>query len=230
MNGPRILVIDDDPAILRSLRKGLEAHGYAVETLASGERAVLTVEQFRPDVVLLDLVLPGIDGVEVCKQVRSRSGVPILVLSAVGEDERKVQALDGGADDYVVKPFSMPELEARIRVALRRSTPNDSPRLEAGFLAMDVTRREVTVGGEAVHLTPREYDLLRELMTHPGRVITQRQLLGRVWGPEYSNDTHVLRTFVHQLRSKLGAVDPLAARQIANEPGVGYRIDLPANS
>ena len=227
MSGPRILVIDDDPAILRALRKGLEAHGYDVETLASGESAVATVEQFRPDVVLLDLVLPGLDGVEVCRQLRSRSGVHILILSAVGEDQRKVQALDEGADDYVVKPFSMPELEARIRVALRRSTPNDSARLEAGPIVMDVTRRTVTVGGQVVHLTPREYELLRELMTHPGRVITQRQLLARVWGAEYADDTHVLRTFVHQLRGKLAAVDAHSARQIVNEPGVGYRIDVP---
>lgn len=230
MSGPRILVVDDDPAILRALRKGLEAHGYEVETLASGSGAVATVEHFRPDVVLLDLVLPDGDGVEVCRQLRSRSGVPILVLSAVGEDQRKVQALDQGADDYVVKPFSMPELEARIRVALRRSTPKDSARLEAGRVVMDVTRRTVTVAGAPIHLTPREYDLLRELMLYPGRVITQRQLLGRVWGPEYADDTHILRTFVHQLRSKLAAVDDASARQIINEPGVGYRIDLGAES
>lgn len=227
MSGPRILAIDDDPAILRSLRRGLEAHGYDVETLASGEGAVAAVEQFRPDVVLLDLVLPGVDGVEICRQLRTRSGVPILVLSAVGEDNRKVQALDEGADDYVVKPFSMPELEARIRVALRRSMPGDSPQLRAGSVVMDVTRRSVSVAGEPLHLTPREYDLLRELLTHPGRVVTQRQLLGRVWGPEYTDDTHVLRTFIHQLRSKLSAIDPAAARLLVNEPGVGYRLQPP---
>ncbi len=225
MNGPRILAIDDDPAILRALRKGLEAHGYDVETLTAGEGAVAAAEQFRPDVVLLDLVLPGIDGVEVCRQLRARSAVPILVLSAVGEDRRKVQALDEGADDYVVKPFSMPELEARIRVALRRSTPGDSPRLMAGPVVMDVTRRAVSVGGQPLHLTPREYELLRELLMYPGRVVTQRQLLGRVWGPEYVDDTHVLRTFIHQLRTKLAAIDAVAARQIVNEPGVGYRLE-----
>jgi len=227
MSGPRILAIDDDPAILRSLRRGLEAHGYDVQTLASGEGAVAAVEQFRPDVVLLDLVLPGLDGVEVCRQLRTRSGVPILVLSAVGEDSRKVQALDEGADDYVVKPFSMPELEARIRVALRRSMPGDSAQLRAGSVVMDVTRRSVSVAGEPLHLTPREYDLLRELLTYPGRVVTQRQLLGRVWGPEYSDDTHVLRTFIHQLRSKLAAIDPATARLLVNEPGVGYRLQPP---
>ena len=227
MTGPRLLVIDDDPAILLAVRRGLEGRGYRVDQLSEGAEVLATIRRTHPDAVLLDLVLPDADGIDLCRAIRAESAVPIIVLSALGDDPRKVLALDEGADDYVVKPFSMAELEARIRAALRRTTASGSALLTAGSMVLDITKRRVSVLGEEIHLTPREYDLLRMLLSEPGRVLTQRHLLSAIWGPEYQDDTHILRTFIHQLRAKLSAVDPRAAALIVNDPGVGYRIDAP---
>lgn len=227
MNGPRLLVIDDDPAILRAIRRGLEGHGYRVDQLSQGAAVLETIRRTHPDVILLDLVLPDADGIDLCRAIRAESAVPIIVLSALGDDPRKVRALDEGADDYLVKPFSMAELEARIRAALRRTTASASVVLTAGSIALDVTKRRVSVLGEEVHLTPREYDLLKMLLSQPGRVLTQRHLLSAIWGPEYQDDAHILRTFIHQLRAKLAAIDPRAAALVVNDPGVGYRVELP---
>jgi len=227
MTGPRLLVIDDDPAILLAVRRGLEGRGYRVDQLSLGAEVLETVRRTHPDAVLLDLVLPDADGIDLCRAIRAESMVPIIVLSALGDDPRKVLALDEGADDYVVKPFSMAELEARIRAALRRTTASGSALLTAGPIVVDITKRRVSVRGEEVHLTPREYDLLRMLLSEPGRVLTQRHILSAIWGPEYQDDTHILRTFIHQLRAKLSAVDPRAAALIVNDPGVGYRVDTP---
>jgi two-component system KDP operon response regulator KdpE len=159
--------------------------------------------------------------------VRATSNVPIIVLSAVNDDERKVDALNSGADDYVVKPFSMRELQARIGAAIRRSSGQPSTTLVVGPISLDLLARRLTVAGKTVHLTPTEYELLRLLMSHPGRVFTQRHLLSAVWGPEYQDESHILRTFVHQLRAKLSAVDPSAATLVVNDPGVGYRLEPP---
>ena len=228
MSGAHILLVDDDPAILRAVRRPLEMHGYRVATVDRGRGVVAEVRRFRPDVVVLDLVLPDINGIAVCEAIRMESDVPIIVLSALGDDEKKVAALDRGADDYLVKPFSMEELEARIRVALRRSANlTVSTMLRAGGLQLDLATRAVAVAGSAVHLTPREFDLLRMLMEQRGRVLTQRQILASVWGPEYTDDAHILRTFVHQLRAKVGAISAAAAAMIVTDPGVGYRIVEP---
>jgi two-component system KDP operon response regulator KdpE len=228
MSGARVLVVDDDPAILRSVRRALDAHGYRVETRDHAAGVVAAVRDFRPEVVLLDLVLPDGDGIGVCRAIRTTEAVPIIVLSAVGDDRRKVEALDEGADDYLTKPFSMDELLARIRVALRRTAGQARETvLRAGPIALNVATHEVMVAGIAVHLTPKEFDLLRLLLQEQGRVLTPRIILSRVWGPEYIDDAHILRTFVHQLRGKLEAACPGAGAIIVNDPGVGYRLVPP---
>ncbi len=225
MSGARILVVDDDPAILRSVRRALDAHGYRVETRDRAAAVVPTLRDFRPEVVLLDLVLPDGDGIGICRDIRFVDPVPIIVLSAVGDDRRKVQALDEGADDYLTKPFSMDELLARIRVALRRTAGQAKETLlRAGPVDLNVATHEVAVAGIPVHLTPREFDLMRLLLQEQARVLTQRMILARVWGPEYVDDAHILRTFVHQLRGKLDAARKGAGGLIVNDPGVGYRI------
>ena len=228
MSGARILLVDDDPAILRSVGRALEAREYTVRALAEGRDVRAHVEEFRPDVLLLDLVLPDTNGIAICRQVRAVSAVPIVLLSAVGDDATKVAALDEGADDYLTKPFSMEELLARVRVMLRRTVGMArGTELAAGPLRLDVESRVLAVDGQPVHLTPREFDLCRLLLQEQGRVLTQRLILSRVWGPEYADDGHILRTFVHQLRVKLGAVSAEAAALIVNDPGVGYRIHAP---
>jgi two-component system KDP operon response regulator KdpE len=220
MSGARVLVVDDDPAILRAVKRALEARGYAVSGVATAARVLPAVRDSRPAVVLLDLVLPDGDGIQLCRQLRRESALPIIVLSAIGDDRKKVQALDEGADDYLTKPFSMEELLARVRVALRHAAGlRAGALLTAGPVAIDVERHTVTVAGEPVHLTPREFDLCRLLVQGAGRLVTQRQALAAVWGAEYVDDTHILRTFVHQLRLKLGPAGAL----IENDPGVGYR-------
>jgi two-component system KDP operon response regulator KdpE len=226
MSGARVLIVDDDPGILLAVRRSLEGQGYDVNTADCGREAIASAVRFRPEVILLDLVLPDLSGIEVCVAVRAGSDVPIIVLSAVGDDQRKVEALDRGADDYLTKPFSMEELLARIRVALRRrSNMSVESVLRAGPVALDVASHGVTVHGTPVHLTPKEFELCRMLLENQGRVLTQRQILARVWGPEYADDSHILRTFVHQLRGKLGAESAEAAALITTDPGVGYRIE-----
>jgi two-component system KDP operon response regulator KdpE len=228
MSGARILAVDDDPGILLAVRRALEEHGYTVQALDRGEGLRRTLHDFRPEVILLDLMLPDANGVDLCRAIRAESDTPIIVLSAIGDDATKVEALDAGADDYLTKPFSMSELQARMRVALRRTAGRSNAGvLELGPIRMDIAMRNVAVGGVSVHFTPHEFDLLRLLLQYPGRLLTARQLLGQVWGPEYVDDTHILRTFIHQLRTKLAAADPAAAAMLVNDPGIGYRMVEP---
>jgi two-component system KDP operon response regulator KdpE len=222
--GAKVLVIDDEPQMLRAVGAGLRANGFVVALAATGEEALDQLPLTRPDVVLLDLTLPGMDGLDVVRQLREWSKVPIIVLSARGDERDKVRALDLGADDYLTKPFGMEELLARIRVALRHTgaTAATEPVYTDGALIIDFARRLVTLRGADVHLTPTEYDLLRELVTNAGKVLTHQMLLGRVWGPASVNDTQYLRTYVNQLRRKIED-DPAHPQRIINEPGIGYR-------
>jgi two-component system KDP operon response regulator KdpE len=220
---PRVLVVDDDDQIRESLRRGLRGRGYDVLTAANGETALDTLTGSSVDVVVLDLGLPGIDGHEVITRLRSFSDVPVVVLSVRESQSEKVAALDAGADDYVVKPFGMDELLARMRAALRRSRPEEArPTLTFGELQIDLARQLVRLRGEAVHLTPTEYRLLEALATNAGKLLTHPWLLRRVWGPAYDQESHYLRVYVQQLRQKLG--DDLGRpRYIITEPGLGYR-------
>ena len=221
-----VLVVDDEPAIRRSVSAGLTARGYEVRVAENGERAVQAVAEEPPDLVILDLGLPDIDGVDVCRRIRAWSQVPIVVLSAEASDYRKVLALDEGADDYVTKPFSMPELLARVRVALRHRSANpptdELVELRVGDLVVDLPRHRVTVADREVDLTPKEFDFLALLARWPGRVLTHRAILQEVWGPEYGHETHYLRVYASQIRKKLG--DPAARSRLVTEPGVGYRL------
>lgn len=220
----RILVVDDEPQIVRALRVALTGAGYEMATAVNGEQALDEAAVSPPDAVILDLGLPGIDGLEVCRLLREWTRAPILVLSARVSEREKVAALDLGADDYITKPFGMAELLARLRVALRRvgaAAPAQAA-LEIGDLRIDFDRRRVTVAGQEVHLTPTEYSLLKVLATQPDRVLTHGMLLRSVWGSEYGEEAHYLRVFVRQLRQKIEA-DPSRPRFILTEPGVGYR-------
>jgi two-component system KDP operon response regulator KdpE len=206
---------------------GLRARDYEVRTASTGGQAVTSVAEDPPDLVILDLGLPDIDGVDVCRRIREWSQVPIVVLSAEASDYRKVLALDEGADDYVTKPFSMPELLARVRVALRhRVVPEGDDEvsvLEVGDLRIDLARHRVTVGDRDVELTPKEFDFLALLARWPGRVLTHRTILREVWGPEYGHETHYLRVYASQLRKKLA--DRPERPRLVTEPGVGYRLN-----
>ena len=227
MSGARVLAVDDEMPILRLLRRTLEAHGYAVEAVHTGGAALAAAGRRRPDAVLLDLMLPDMDGLEVCRTLRGQMQAPIIVLSARGEERTKVEALDLGADDYLTKPFGTAELLARLRVALRHAAGSRTrPIISAGDLTLDLERRVVTRGGAPVHLTPKEYDTLKYLMQHAGRVVTHRTLLGSVWGPEYGEELHYLHVLVNQLRRK-AEPDPARPRYILTEPGVGYRFLIP---
>ena len=220
-----MLVVDDDVQMLRAVRTNLAAHGYRVETAASGEEALIAYSRHAPDVLILDLGLPGIDGLEVIRRVRELAQTPIVVLSARGEEREKVRALDFGADDYVTKPFGVDELLARVRVALRhaaRPASGAAPVARAGAIEVDLERRVVTRAGEEVHLRPTEYELLKVFVTNPDKVLTHRWLLQRVWGPQYGTEGHYLHVYVGSLRKKLEA-DPHAPRHFLTEPGVGYR-------
>ncbi len=224
MTGARILVVDDEPSILRAVRTALTGNGYNVVTASSGEEALIVFQERRPDVVLLDLMLPGIDGLTVCRELRARSSVPIIVLSALGEERDKVAALDGGADDYLTKPFGVEELLARIRVALRHMAgAATEPVVTIGGLTIDLGRRRVRRDGAEVHLTPTEYDVLKYLVQHADQVVTHRHLLGAIWGGEYVEQTPMLRVFIKQLRHKVEA-DPATPRLIVTETGIGYRL------
>jgi two-component system KDP operon response regulator KdpE len=221
---PRILIVDDEPPIRRFLRASLQAHGYAVYEAEGGEDALLCVQSHRPDVVILDLGLPDLEGTEVTRRLRSWSAVPIIILSVREEETDKVAALDAGADDYLVKPFGVGELLARVRAALRRSGPADSRSgFATGELQVDLTRRVVRLRGQQVQLTPTEYDLLKALVAHAGKVLTHRQLLRLVWGVAYEEDLHLLRVHMSNLRGKLEP-DPVRPRYVVTEPGVGYRL------
>jgi len=220
----RVLVVDDEPQIRRALRTSLEAHGYEVATAGTGEEGVLAAAETAPELVLLDLGLPDLDGTEVIERVRSFSDVPVIVLSVRDRQADKVAALDAGADDFVTKPFGVEELLARLRAALRR-TRGEEPGAaiqDFGDLQIDLSRRLVTLGGERIHLTKTEYALLEAMVTNPGKLLTHQWLLRRVWGVGYAAESHYLRVYVRALRKKLG--DAAAAPAlILTEPGVGYR-------
>jgi two-component system KDP operon response regulator KdpE len=223
---PRVLVVDDEPQIVRGLRVVLRNAGFQVDSAGTKEEALDALSHRPPDAVLLDLVLPDGSGVDVCKQVREWSHVPIVVVSAVGDEREKVRALDAGADDYVTKPFGSQELAARLRAVLRRATDTTGdPAIEVGDLVIDLADRRVRRGDEHIHLTPIEFDVLRVLAQNRGRLVTHRQLLQEVWGPAYSDETHYLRVHVAHIRSKV-EVDPSRPRYVITEPGVGYRLGV----
>ena len=221
-----VLLVEDDRSVSRVVSAALRARGYDVVAVPSGAEALSRAERERPDVVVLDLGLPDIDGVEVCRRLREWSTVPVIVLTADGSESRKIEALDEGADDYVTKPFSMPELLARVRVAQRHRRAMgavvDDAVLTVGELRVDVPRHEVTLAGEPIDLTPKEFDLLVLLARHPGSVITHRVLLEQVWGPDASSETQYLRVYARALRKKLG--DDARHERLVTEPGVGYRL------
>jgi two-component system, OmpR family, KDP operon response regulator KdpE len=223
-DGPFILVVDDELQIRRFVRISLEANGYRVYEVASGEEAILKVAQVRPELVILDIGLPDMDGFEVLRRLREWTATPVIMLSVRDSDHDKIAALDMGADDYLVKPFSMEELMARIRVAQRHAQPHqDEPVFTSGDIQVDFARRLVTRGSEVVKLTPTEYALLRLMIQHAGKVLTHQQILKAVWGPEYVHETHYLRVYFAQLRQKLED-DPTRPRFLLTEPGVGYRL------
>ena len=222
---PRILVVDDERAIRTLLNASLSAHGYAVYQAEDGEQSIQQVRSVRPDVILLDLGLPDVDGTEIIRCVREWATTPIIVLSVRDDEAQKIAALDAGADDYLTKPFGPGELLARIRAALRRAcTVGDSPTFVCGDLMVDLMRREVRLSGEPVQPTPTEYDLLAVLVHHAGKVLTHRQLIHEVWGGAYYHDaSHLLRVTISNLRRKLER-DTARPRLIVTEPGVGYRL------
>lgn len=220
-----VLVIDDEPQILWALRAGLERAGFRVSTAASGEDGLDLLASEQPDLLVLDLALPGLDGFEVCRQLREWSRIPTIVLSVREEGADKIRALNLGADDYLTKPFNLDELVARIHAVLRRSTAapdEDVPLFEAGDLRVDLTRRAVTLAGREIHLTPTEYDILRILIRSRGGVITHQQLIQRIWGADSTEDPSSLRVHIARLRNKIEA-DPTHPRYIRTEPRVGYR-------
>ena len=219
----RILVVDDDPGLLRTLGIGLRALGHEVVLAADGRTALQAAREDDPDLLVLDLGLPDVDGVEVLRRLRTWTSVPIIVLSARADSHDKVEALDLGADDYVTKPFGMDELGARIRAAGRRGGV-DLPVLDSGELHIDAAARRLTRGGEPVRLTPTEWAVLEVLLRTPGRLVGRKELLHEVWGPGYDRETHYLRVYVAGLRKKLER-DPSHPRHLITEPGIGYRFD-----
>jgi two-component system KDP operon response regulator KdpE len=226
--GTRILVVDDEPQIRRFLRLGLEGHGYAVLEAATAEAALRAAVAAQPELVVLDLGLPDREGFDVLRALREWSRVPVLVLSVRSREGEKVRAFDLGADDYVVKPFGMPELLARIRAALRRRSEVESPApvFRVGGLEVDLARRIVRIDDAEVRLSPKQYRLLQTLVSHAGKVLTHRQLLGEVWGAAHRDDIQYLRVFVRKLRGRIEA-DPARPRYLVTELGVGYRLRTP---
>lgn len=229
-SGPIVLLVEDDDSTRRELVRNLEAHGYRAVAAADARTALDRWEVGRPDLVLLDLGLPDRDGLVVLRRVRREAGTPVVVLSARGEERAKVEALEAGADDFVTKPFGMAELHARMRAVLRRSagpTPLADGRLSVGILELDALRHEVRVDGSPLDLTPREFEVLRVLLQHVGRLVTRGRLLRAVWGDAYGGEDHYVHVYVSQIRRKLAAADPSGSLSglIVTEPGVGYRID-----
>jgi two-component system, OmpR family, KDP operon response regulator KdpE len=219
----RILVVDDEPQILRALQTSLRGAGYEVDAAATGGEALTMAAVRPPDAVILDLVLPDARGTDVCRELRTWSSAPVIVLSVVGDESEKVAALDAGADDYITKPFGVGELLARLRAALRRAEPSAEPVLEIGGLRVDLEARDVSVAGAPVQLTPHEYDLLRLLALNEGKLLTHKTILREVWGEAYADESHYLHVYVSQLRRKLEP-DPARPRYILTEPGAGYRL------
>ena len=226
MSGARVLVVDDEPQILRALEITLRREGYEVDTARTAGEALSAAAARPPEAVILDLLLPDGSGTSVCRELREWSAVPILVLSAVEEEAEKVAALDAGADDYVTKPFSVEELLARLRAALRRSTPQRETVLRIGALELDLEKRLVTVDGKAISLTPTEYELLRLLAENEGKLLTHPAILRAIWGPAYHEESNYLHVYVSHVRRKIEP-DPTRPRYILTEPGVGYRLVAP---
>jgi len=230
-HGARILIVDDEPTLRRTLRANLLARGYQVALAETGEDALAQATARLPDLVILDLMLPGLSGLEVCRLLRARSAMPILVLSARGEEQTKVRALDMGADDYLTKPFGMDELLARLRALLRQpvTSSGEASLLRVEGFAADLDAQQVWRDGTLLDLTRREFDVLVFLLRHAGRVVTHRLVLGAVWGPDYAGETQYLRVFINRLRRKIED-DPAHPRLIVTEPGVGYRLLPPSAS
>jgi len=223
----RILIVDDERQITRVLSRGLTAKGYEVHVAADGEAALQTFGDWHPDLVITDLSMPNMNGLELCRRLRGFSEVPIIVLSVKGEERSKVEALDAGADDYVTKPFGIDELLARVRAALRRA-PAEEPGarnvLEAGDFRLQLDERRLTIKSKEIRLTPKEYDLMTYLLRHAGKVLTHHMLLGAVWGGDYTEQTEYLRVFIGQLRKKIEP-EPSTPRYILTEPWIGYRFN-----
>jgi two-component system KDP operon response regulator KdpE len=227
MNAATILVVDDEPQIRRVMLTTLASQGYSVIEVRSGEEALEQVRDTRPDLILLDVNLPGISGLETCREIRAISDSPIIMLTVRNTERDKVQALDAGADDYVVKPFGVEELMARIRAALRRAAPGDAtPPFDSDDLKIDFEKRTVMVQERPVRLTPKEFELLRQLVSNSGKAQAHRRLLQAVWGPDYGEETEYLRVFINQLRRKIEP-DPRHPRYIHTEPWIGYRFEPP---
>jgi two-component system KDP operon response regulator KdpE len=218
----RILVVDDEPQFLRALTTNLKGAGYEVETATTAEEALAAAGLRPPDAIVLDLLLPDRTGTDVTRELRTWTEAPIVLVSAVGDEEEKIAALDAGADDYVTKPFAAGELLARLRAVLRRAGPSGSPVVELGNLRIDLDKDEVTVDGRRVHLTPHEYCILSLLARHPGKLLTHRTILREVWGPAYGDESNYLHVYVSQLRRKLGS------EYLMTEPGAGYRLVDPS--
>jgi two-component system KDP operon response regulator KdpE len=230
VNAANILVVDDEPQIRRVLRSTLSAHGYVIVEAKSGEEALELLRKQRPDLVLLDMNMPGMGGIEACREVRRASDAPIIMLTVRNAERDKVAALDAGADDYVVKPFGIEELLARIRAALRRYAPGDAlPSFVTKDLTIDFETRQITVRGAVVHLTPKEYDVLKHLVANQGKPLTHRRLLQSVWGPDYGDENENLRVVINQLRKKIES-DPAHPKFILTEPWVGYRFQAPGEN
>ncbi len=228
MSAFTILIVDDEPQIRRVMRTTLASHGYTVVEALSGEEALEKIRSERADLILLDVNLPGISGLETCREIRRTGDVPIIMLTVRNSERDKVLALDAGADDYVVKPFGVEELMARIRAALRRATSGEStPPFISSELSIDFEKRVVTLAGNLVRLTPKEFELLRQLVANQGKAQAHRRLLQAVWGPDYGDETEYLRVFINQLRKKIEP-DPRHPRYIHTEPWVGYRFEPPA--
>jgi two-component system, OmpR family, KDP operon response regulator KdpE len=223
MNGQRVLVVDDEPQILRALGTTLRGAGYEVDTAATVETALAAAVARPPEAVILDLVLPDGTGTDVCRELRTWSDAPVIVLSAVGDEQQKIEALDAGADDYVTKPFSVEELLARLRAVLRRSSSTLDPVITVGELRIDVPERRVTRDGKRIKLSPHEFDLLRVLAQNLGKLLTHRMLLREVWGPAYQVEAHYLHVYVSHLRRKIEP-DPSSPRYLLTESGSGYRL------
>jgi two-component system KDP operon response regulator KdpE len=222
----RVLVVDDEPQFLRALVTNLRGAGYEVDTAVTAAEALTAAGLNPPDAFILDLLLPDGTGVEVCRELRTWTDAPIVLVSAVGEEDEKIAALDAGADDYVTKPFAIGELLARLRAALRRAGAPGEPVLSVGPITVDLEKHAVTVGGKAVHLTPHEFRLLRVLAQNEGKLMTHRAILREVWGPAYGDESNYLHVYVSQLRRKLEP-DPTRPRYLLTEPGAGYRLVAP---
>jgi two-component system, OmpR family, KDP operon response regulator KdpE len=227
VNAATVLIVDDEPQIRRVLRTTLSSQGYTVVEARSGEEALERIRTERADLILLDVNLPEMSGLDTCREIRRTMDVPIIMLTVRNSERDKVQALDAGADDYVVKPFGAEELMARIRAALRRAAPVESlPAFSSGDLKIDFEKRAVAVKGHLVRLTPKEFELLRHLVANQGKALAHRRLLQAVWGPDYGEETEYLRVFINQLRKKIEP-DPHHPRYIHTEPWIGYRFEPP---